>query len=128
MHLLDKTSTAYFFDFQANANIFVICSNSVEQLRFWCRAVFPSRWLLSRWSFSNNYWPFISIVTNKLKYEYLLLKLKVLLIYIKTNIFFQFNFDFFDFVMKNLIFAVNWITKRSHKKIRKNLLNRKLHR
>jgi hypothetical protein len=35
--------TAYFFDFRADANIFVICSNSVEQSRFWCRAVFSSR-------------------------------------------------------------------------------------
>jgi hypothetical protein len=69
-----------------------------------------------KWLSYNNYWPFISIVTNKLKYEYFLLKSKVLLIYIKTNFFFQFNFDFFDFVMKNLIFAVNWITKRSHKR------------
>ncbi len=37
--MLDKTCTAYFFDFRADAYIFVICSNSVEQLRFWCRAV-----------------------------------------------------------------------------------------
>jgi hypothetical protein len=52
MHMLDKTCTAYFFDFRADANIFVICSNSVEQSRFWCRAVFSSRWILSRWPFS----------------------------------------------------------------------------
>ena len=38
LHLLNKTCTAYFFDFRADSNIFVICSNSVEQSRFWCRA------------------------------------------------------------------------------------------
>ena len=52
MHLLDKTCTAYVFDFQADSYIFVICSNSVEQSRFWCQAVFLSRWILSRWPFS----------------------------------------------------------------------------
>ncbi len=55
MHLLDKTCTAYFFDFRADAYIFVICSNSVEQSRFWCRADFLSRWILSRWPFSFSY-------------------------------------------------------------------------
>ena len=52
MHMLDKTCTAYFFDFWADWYIFVICSNSVEQSRFWCRAVFSSRWILSSWPFS----------------------------------------------------------------------------
>ena len=32
-------------------NLF-ICSNGVEQSRFWCRAVFSSRWILSRWPIS----------------------------------------------------------------------------
>ena len=53
MYLLDKTCTAYFFDFRADSDIFVICSNSVEQSRFWCRAVFSSRWISSRWPFSD---------------------------------------------------------------------------
>ena len=52
MHLLDKTCTAYFFDYRADSYIFVICSNSVEQSRFWCQAVFLSRWISSRWPFS----------------------------------------------------------------------------
>ena len=56
MHMLDKTCTAYFFDFRADWYIFVICSNSVEQSRFWCRAVFSSRWISSRWPFSITTW------------------------------------------------------------------------
>ena len=55
MHMLDKTCTAYFFDFRADANIFVICSNGVEQSRFWCRAVFLSRWISSSWPFSESF-------------------------------------------------------------------------
>ncbi len=30
----------------------LICSNGVEQSRFWCRADFLSRWISSRWPFS----------------------------------------------------------------------------
>ena len=52
MHLLDTTRTAYFFDFWAVLYIFVVCSNGVEQSRFWCRADFSSRWISSRWPFS----------------------------------------------------------------------------
>ncbi len=52
MHLLYTTRTAYFFDFRAVSYIFVVCSNGVEQSRFWCRADFLSRWISSRWPFS----------------------------------------------------------------------------
>ena len=44
MHLLKMT----LFYFWAVIYIFGICSNSAEQSRFWCRAVFLSRWLSSR--------------------------------------------------------------------------------
>jgi hypothetical protein len=54
MHMLDKTCTAYFFDFRADWYIFVICSNGVEQSRFWCRTVFSSRWISSSWPFSSS--------------------------------------------------------------------------
>ena len=53
MHLLDTTHTAYFFDFRAVLYIFVICLNGVEQSRFWCQADFLSRWISSRWPFSD---------------------------------------------------------------------------
>ena len=53
MHLLNTTRTAYFFDFRAVSYIFVVCSNGVEQSRFWCRADFSSRWISSRWPFSH---------------------------------------------------------------------------
>ena len=40
---VDSSSFIYLF----------ICSNGVEQSRFWCRAVFSSRWISSSWPFSN---------------------------------------------------------------------------
>ena len=42
----------HFFWFLSNCMYLYICSNGVEQSRFWCRAVFSSRWILSRWLFS----------------------------------------------------------------------------
>ncbi len=41
-----------FWGFSSSFIFFGICSNSVEQSRFWCRADFLSRWLLSRWPIS----------------------------------------------------------------------------
>ena len=41
-----------FFWFSSSFHFFDICSNGVEQLRFWCRAVFLSRWISSSWPFS----------------------------------------------------------------------------
>ncbi len=42
-----------FWGFSSSLIFFGICSNSVEQSRFWCRAVFLSRWISSSWPFSN---------------------------------------------------------------------------
>ncbi len=41
-----------FWGFSNSFIFFGIRSNSVEQSRFWCRAVFLSRWISSSWSFS----------------------------------------------------------------------------
>ncbi len=41
-----------FFWFLSSFHFFDICSNGVEQSRFWCQAVFSSRWILSSWPFS----------------------------------------------------------------------------
>ncbi len=42
-----------FWGFSSSLIFFGICSNSVEQSRFWCRAVFSSRWISSSWPFSS---------------------------------------------------------------------------
>ena len=76
MHMLDKTCTAYFFDFRADANIFVICSNGVEQSRFWCRAVFSSRWISSSWPFSDLS---LILIKHSLKYCFYLIDMVYLI-------------------------------------------------
>jgi hypothetical protein len=60
LHLLKMTFWGFFEQF----HFFGICSNSVEQSRFWCRAVFSSRWILSRWPYS-----FVTMLINLLRFS-----------------------------------------------------------